>query len=87
MREDVADERAQLGRVAFRLDFDDIVADVAHEAVQVITQRYPANRFTEEHALHEAPDLDVSTLLAELRFAVAASLTQSATLRNRGFVL
>ncbi len=72
MSENVTDERADDIRVALRLDLNDVLADVAHEALHVIMRRDPADRFTKENTLHGASDLHLLTLAHGRRFAVPA---------------
>jgi hypothetical protein len=71
MSQDVAYERVDDIWVALRLDFDDVVAYVAHEAINVVMRCNPAHRFTKENALHATPYLDVSTLAHGRRFCVS----------------
>ncbi len=73
MSEDVTDERADDIRVALRLDLDDVLAYVAHEALHVIMRCDPADRFTKENTLNGTSDLHLSTLAHGRRFAVPGS--------------
>lgn len=62
MGENVGNECLDNLRFAFSFNLQRIVANITHEALNTVTRREPAHRFTEEDTLNHAPHLHASTL-------------------------
>lgn len=81
MGQDVGDERLDDVRFTFGFDLHHVEANIAHEAVNVVTRREPAHRFTEEYALNHAPNLHASPL-AHIKAPNSIHSSSSRTIRK-----
>lgn len=64
------DERVDCVLLTFRLDLDDIVTNVTHEAMNVKLLGNSTYRFAKEHALHAALNFDVYSIAHRYFFIV-----------------